>query len=230
MWLQATITLDDLTHYLNELLPLKIQLDDGDDSQGGGRVLDLAAPEHVRMVPSVGVEIETSARIVWPVLGIHVPAVVRTVRAIFKPSVTAIEGGDSSLGFDLHIEHLDLTLVPGIVEGAIKDVLNADLARPGRLPSWNFTRQMDFRFGVPRQLGFEGEFRLAASWAELKITEDGFTLAMSFIAGVDRGRAPHEAAEASPVGDENADSEPEPRIRAIGRGESEPIADNTLPR
>ncbi len=214
MWLQATITLDDLTHYLNELLPLKIQLDDGDQSHGGGRVLDLAAPRHVRMIPSVGVEFETSARIVWPVLGIHVPAVVRSVRAVFKPYVEDIEGGDSSLGFELQIEHLDLTLVPGIVEGAIKDVLNTDLARPGRLPSWNFTRQMDFRFDVPRQLGFEGKFRLAASWAEVKITEDGFTLAMSFVAGVDRGRAPEEAAEASPAAEESSGTEPGPAAGA----------------
>lgn len=217
MWLQATVTLDDLTHYLNELLPLKLQLDDGDESHGGGRVLDLAAPRQVRMIPSVGVEFETSARIVcivWPVLGIHVPAVVRSVRAVFKPYVEDIEGGDSRLGFDLQIEHLDLTLVPGIVEGVIKDVLNADLTRPGRLPSWNFTRQMDFRFDVPKQLGFEGAFRLAAAWAELKITEDGFTLAMSFVAGVDRARAPEVAAAASPAAEENPESGPGPAAGA----------------
>lgn len=189
MWLQATITLDDLVHYLRELLPLRIQLDEGgqgSSSTDEGRVLDLAAPRHVTMVPGVGVEIETSAHIVWPVLGIHVPATVKSVRALFKPSIVDLGAGESAIGFALEVDHLDLSLVPGIVESAIKDVLNAELARPGKLPAWNFSRTMNFRFDVPRKLGFKGSFTLAASWADLKVTDEGLTLAMSFVAGVER--------------------------------------------
>jgi hypothetical protein len=220
MWLQATLTLDDLTHALHELLPLEIHLDEPDASasghagpererdeaasgradRSGGRVIGLSAPRRVELIPSLGLRVETSAHIVWPVLGLDVPATVRSVQALFRPRIEEAANGEASLGFALSVEALDLSLVPGIVESAVKDVLNEELARPGVLPAWRFMRTMDFAFDVPRQLGFDGKLLLAASWADLKITEDGVTLAMSFRAGVDRaGARRHEAATPSAV-------------------------------
>jgi hypothetical protein len=183
MWLQATITREDLQTYLDELLPLRIALDSGDE---GARVFHLQAPRRVELIPSVGVRLETSAHLVWPVLGIDVPATIRSVQVLFEPRIEVSSDNEPALGFRVYVEHLDLSLVPGIVESAIVDVINGELAHPGRLPSWKFTRMLDFRFDVPSALGFAGQMRLFASWADVKINEDGLTLAMSWRAGVER--------------------------------------------
>lgn len=182
MWLQATVTREDLIQYLDALLPLRISLDEKDDS---AKVFHLDPPRHVELVPGEGLLIDTSAHLVWPVLGIHVPATIRSVRALFVPRIEHVEG-EPTLSFGLAVQHLDLSLVPGVVESAIVDVINSELAKRGTLPAWRFTKTLDFSFDVPRALGFAGQLRLAASWADVKVTEDGFTLAMSFRAGVDR--------------------------------------------
>lgn len=183
MWLQATITREDLTQYLDELLPLRISLDDGGE---GARVFHLQSPRRVELIPSVGIRIETSAHIVWPVLGIDLPATIRSVQVLFEPRIDVSDDNEPALGFRVYIEHLDLSMVPGILESAIVDVINGELAHPGRLPSWRFTRMLDFKFDVPSALGFAGKMRLFASWADVKINEDGLTLAMSWRAGVER--------------------------------------------
>lgn len=185
MWLQATITKDDLKRYLDELLPLRIDLDTA--GKGDGRAIDLERPRRLEMVPDTGIRIETSAQLVWPVAGIHVPANVRSIQVLLSPRIDS--EGDPALGFAVEIEKLDVSLLPGVVESAIKDVVNGELARPGLLPTWKFTRTLDFNFDVPSAMGFAGKMHLFASWADLKVTTEGLTLAMSFRAGVIRDSA-----------------------------------------
>jgi len=189
MWLQATLSHDDLIQYLDELMPLRISLAKPDEPP---RIVELGMPRRLELVPGVGLRVETEARIQWPVLGLTVPAHIRSVQVLFKPRIEAHATGESKptqnepvLAFGIVIEHLDVSMVPGIVEGAIIDVINGELAGEGILPSWSFTRALDFHFPMPDVLG-EGDIRLYASWGDVKITDEAITFAVSFRAGVTR--------------------------------------------
>jgi hypothetical protein len=213
MWLQATLSHDDLVQYLDELMPLRISLAKPDETP---RVVELGMPRRLELVPGVGVRVETHARIEWPVLGLQVPAHIRSVQVLFKPRIEAHES-DPVLAFGLVIEHLDVSLVPGIVEGAIVDVINGELAGEGILPSWAFTRALDFSFDLPPALGEDGEIRLYASWGDVKITDDGITFAVSFRAGVTRVH------DADPLEAPDTDDVP-PRMEGVPGATGERVA------
>jgi hypothetical protein len=199
MWLQATLSIDDLKRYVSQLLPLRLSLA---QPREPARVLELSAPRRVELVPSVGLRIETDGRVLWPVLGIQRATRIDRVRLRAEPHVDELrldERGERTnepaLGFRLVIEHLEMALPSGVGESSestIVNALNEELARADALPAWKFTRALDFAFGPPSTIELEGNVRVHATWADFRVTDDGVALAMSFRAEIQRREAAEE--------------------------------------
>lgn len=176
MWLQAIITADDLMHALAELTPTRIQLDD----EGPDRAFELDPPTEVRFRPNEGALIKTSARLRWDVIGIKLPVALRSVDVLLTPSVERDADGNDLLVLQARIEDLDLTALPGFLDGKLKDRINAALERPSSFVRWRFVRTLDFHFQLPDKVQPVRDLRLSARWGATRVSEQGFVMAASF--------------------------------------------------
>jgi hypothetical protein len=176
MWLQAIITADDLMHALAELTPTRIRLDDDDPD----RAFELDPPSEVRFRANEGALIRTSARLRWDVVGIKVPVALRTVDALLVPSIERDADGNDLLVLQARIEDLDLSALPGFLDGKLKDRINAALERPSSFLRWRFIRTLDFHFHLPEKVQPPRDLRLAARWGATRVSEQGFVMAASF--------------------------------------------------
>jgi hypothetical protein len=176
MWLQAIITADDLMHALAELTPTRIQLDDEDPD----RAFELDPPSEVRFRANEGAVIRTSARIRWDVIGIKVPVTLRSVDVLLIPSIERDADGNDLLVLQVRIEDLDLTALPGFLDGALKDRINAALTRPSSFVRWRFIRTLDFHFHLPQAVQPTRDLHLAARWGATRVSDQGFVMAASF--------------------------------------------------
>lgn len=174
MWLQATLTREDLQAFADQILPLRIVLGDNDD-----RRIYLGKPRKLELLENRGMSIETHARVHWPVLGMSVPIEVPSVSFVLEPHVTHKDGEDL-LAFRLVLTDVDLTHVPGLIERPLVHLLNEELAKKDDLFVWDFTKTLDFKFPLPDAIEPARRFRLSAAWGEVKVTTEGLTLLVSF--------------------------------------------------
>ncbi|HEX6244355.1 MAG TPA: hypothetical protein VFZ61_25735 [Polyangiales bacterium] len=176
MWLQAIITADDLMHALHELTPTRIQLDDNDPD----KAFELDPPSEVRFRENEGAIIRTSARLSWDVIGIKVPVNLRTVEVLLIPSIEQDSDGNDLLVLQAKLEDLDLSALPGLFDGAIRNRINQVLEDPKRFVRWGFIRTLDFSFHLPDKVQPRRDLRLAARWGATRVSDQGFVMAASF--------------------------------------------------
>jgi hypothetical protein len=176
MWLQAIITADDLMHALAELTPTRIRLDDDDPD----RAFELDPPTEVRFRANEGAVVRTSARLRWDVIGIKLPVTLRSVQVLLIPSIECDAQGNDLLVLQARIEEVDLTALPGFLDSALKDRINAALERPSSFVRWRFIRTLDFHFHLPQSVQPERDLHLAARWGATRVSEQGFVMAASF--------------------------------------------------
>lgn len=176
MWLQAIITGDDLMHALHELTPTRIQLDEADPN----RAFDLNPPTEVLFRDNEGAVVRTSAVLRWDVIGIKVPIELRSVQLLLVPSIEQDADGNDLLVLQAKVEDLDLSSLPGLLDGALKNRINQALENPKSFVRWRFIRTLDFNFQLPHQVKPKLDLRLAARWGATRVTEQGFVMAASF--------------------------------------------------
>ncbi len=177
MWAEAILTKEDLEEVTGQLFPLRITL--GND----GNVL-LSDRRDLALLPGVGLRMTISAEIHWPVLGVHVPVSVRSATLEVRPEIVASPAGDT-LAFKLHLDDIDVSMLPGLVDRGIVDLVNRELEAKHVELSWKFTDTLSHIFDLPEALASAGALDLRAATGRVKVTSEALALAVLFHAGVE---------------------------------------------
>jgi hypothetical protein len=181
MWVDANFAKDDLTKVAGELCPLRIKI--GAD----GSVL-LSDPRGLELVPEVGLRLTVTIEIHWPVLGVQIPLSVRSATLEVRPQIVENAGGDI-LTFKLHLDDVDVSILPAFVDRGIVDLVNKELEGKHVELAWNFKKTLSHVFDLPEALVSVGALGLSATSGRVKITSEALALAVLFEAHVEP-RAP----------------------------------------
>jgi hypothetical protein len=171
MWIEAIVTRDDLHRVIGECCPLRISL-------GGGGSLLLSDPRDLVLEAGVGMRLAVTVEIHWPVLGIQLPVSVRTAVLEVMPAISEKTGG--SLSFKLHLDEVDVSVLPEFVDRGIVDLVNKELEAKHVELSWSFLKTLSHVFELPDALVSARAVDVRASWGSVKITSEALVLAVSF--------------------------------------------------
>lgn len=192
MWIEAILTRDDLCDLLEQMLPLRIQLGEGEPE----RYLYLGNAREVSLVPGEGLRVECAAKVRMGLPFGRLPIGLRSVHVLVKPRVRPTPEGDV-LVFGLEVESADLKLVPEAIDRRIVTAINRLLEEKHVEAVWNFTRTLTHQFALPALLQPVNALKVRVKWGEVKITEEGLSLAVSFEARSTRKRRVRKAAAAA---------------------------------
>ena len=168
---------------MGQLFPLRINI--GKD----GNVL-LTDRRDLALLPGVGLRMTITAEIHWPVLGVHIPVSVRSATLEIRPEIVENPGGDT-LTFKLHLDDVDVSMLPDLVDRGIVDLVNKELEAKHVELAWGFTRTLSHVFELPEALASAGALDLRAASGRVKITSEALAIAVLFHARVEpRGEAP----------------------------------------
>ena len=177
MWAEAIFTKEDLEEVTAQLFPLRINL--GKD----GNVL-LSDRRDLTLLPGVGLRMTITAEIHWPVLGVHVPVSVRAATLEIRPEI--VEGSPGqTLAFKLHLDDVDVSMLPGFVEHGVVDLVNKELEAKHVELAWGFTKTLSHAFALPEALASAGALDLIAASGQVKITSEALAIAVLFRAHVE---------------------------------------------
>jgi hypothetical protein len=177
MWAEVILAKDDLGKVMSDFCPLTINLADG------GRVV-LSSPCELMLVADVGLSMTVTGAVHWPVLGIPIPISVRSATLRVIPEIRETSSGER-LRFRLHLADADLSLLPGIVERGLVDLVNKELDADAMAISWNFTKTLSHVFELPDVLASARALALRATWGRVRITSEALVLAVAFEVGVE---------------------------------------------
>jgi hypothetical protein len=214
MWVEAILAKNDLEKAVNDFCPLSIQL--GED----GSII-LSDPRGLELVPDAGLRFSVTVEVHWPVLGIQIPVSVRSATLEVKPEIVKNPPDGENLTFKLHIDDVDISMLPDIVDRGIVDRVNKELEAKHIELSWNFIGTLSHVFELPEALKSARAIALSAGWGQVKITSDALVLAVSFDASVEpRGvesRASGEPASSALALPDAARPVPSESIRSLWR-------------
>jgi hypothetical protein len=211
MWLEATLTQEDLTSFFERLLPLEIRLGDG------GRLLLLGGPVAVSLVPDRGVEVVCEAKLHWPILGIRVPVAIHAAASSIQPSVELRPQGHT-LVFRLEVDRTALTGLHSVDEHVAARVNEELQAKQAEL-AWTFSKTLNHVFAMPEALLSTEALSLETKLGVTKVTERALTLAVRLDVGVQRREPLSEPA--SPASGDDEDNDLNAGSRASAGGASE---------
>lgn len=181
MELQATLTTIDLRNLIEPALPLDVDID-GDQ---GERVFTLQELVGVEFVPQRGIRLSLTGKISWPILGVTVPITLKSIEVLI--SVAREERPSAHLVLRFVIEKADFAWIPGVVDGAIADRINAEIqARKFELP-WDFEKLMTHRFPLPVAVTSAQALSLFVPASSLHITDRQLELRVTLSTHVERG-------------------------------------------
>lgn len=176
MWVQATVSVADLEAFVARSFPLSVDLESVHVAVG--------RPTSVVLVADLGLRLAAPAKLHVTLAGVEVPLTVELAEIVIVPAIRREEGRDR-LDFVLRVDELDFKNLPAFVDREIMGRVRAALGQP--IVSWDFTRTLDFTFGLPRALESMSTLRLHAIKGDLRIGQEGLTLAWTF--AVDVGSA-----------------------------------------
>ena len=181
MRIEAILSKDDLAKVAGELSPLRIDI-------GKGGSIVLSAPRDIELVPELGLRMTVTTEIHWPVLGIQIPVSVRSATLEVRPQIVENAGVDA-LTFKLHLDAVDISILPALVDRRIVDLVNKELEAKHVELAWSFTKTLSHVFALPEALATVGALDLCAASGRVKITGEAIALAVSFQARVEPRRA-----------------------------------------
>jgi hypothetical protein len=172
VWFEAILPLQDLDQALRDFAPTTIALrEDGE--------LCLGAPTSVTLVPGRGLRVVSPAKLRWVVLGLHVPVTIESATVLLEPAVRRVPGQGDALAFHLQLEALSVAAIPAMVESAVVDRINAELAHRHAELVWEFSRALSQCFELPAILEPARGLDLKVAWGDLRITADAVVFAIS---------------------------------------------------
>jgi hypothetical protein len=191
MFLEALLTRDEIHARLEEAFPFLIRI--GDPS--AGHTLTFTDLGEVKLVEDVGLHIACKARVHWPVLGIDVPVVLRSLRLVVIPRMKSGPLCDV-LAFHVAIEHAGVPVVPDAIEHEVIVAINRRLADEHVEAEWAFATLFDHVLPLPRMIEPLDAALLRATWGRLRVTGEAIVIAVSVHAAILRthGTAPPEFA------------------------------------
>ena len=187
MWVEAILSKDDLEKTLTDFCPLRIVL--GDDGS-----IQISDPRDVQLVPERGLRMSVTVEVHWPILGITVPVSIRLATLEVRPEVLRKPEGET-LTFRLQLDDVDISILPGIFDRGIVDLVNKELDAKHIELSWAFAKTLSHVFELPAALASARAIDLRVAWGNVKITSEALVLAVSFHAKIE----PREADKAVPL-------------------------------
>jgi len=173
MWIEAIISQADFAALAAELFPLSIHLGAADSEH----YLLLSAATALSLVEGRGLRFTCDAQLRWPVLGIDVPINVHGLTVLVEPSVAE---GSESLQLAVHLEHANVSWLPGLVDAKIVAAVNDALDKKRAELSWNFAKALSHEFQLPELLQPLRALDLKAGWGKIRVTAEAMVLVISF--------------------------------------------------
>jgi hypothetical protein len=170
MWAEAIFTKEDLEEVTGQLFPLRIDL-------GEGKSVLLTDRRDLALLPEVGLRMTITAEIHWPVLGVHVPVSVRSATLEIRPEIVEGPAGQT-LAFKLHLDDVDISILPAFVDHGIVDLVNKELEAKHVELAWGFTKTLSHSFDLPEALASAGALDLVAASGRVKVTSEALALAV----------------------------------------------------
>ena len=175
MRLTATLQREDFVAFLQQLTPLELRLSDPGEPQ---RLFLIDTPRDVRLVAGKGLEVRTSARLTWEVLGVRLPVTVQSMRLTLRPSLVE-RSGRPVLAFALRFEEADLRAFPAFLDAKVIDAVNAAAAEHESRLVWDFIDTLTFDFKLPKQLP-PSRMAFCAMAGDLEVTDEEVVLSVRF--------------------------------------------------
>ncbi len=180
MWIEATLSREEITQLVRQLMPLKILL--GDEGKGS---LSLIEPRDVVLVAAAGLRVVCRAVITWPVLGVGLPVPLNSLGVLLLPSIAEHEGSEQ-LVFRIELEHTDLLGVPGWFDARLTDRINKEMAERRVQLTWDFIKTLSHAFALPDMLEPVETFQMQGEHGTVTVTEDALRLRVDFRAQIMR--------------------------------------------
>ncbi len=176
MILEAVITKEELTSFLDRFLPVTVDLEQG-------RWLRLDRVKNVAVIADRGVLVESSAELHWPIAGVATHANVPSLRASLVPQIGKRDGHDV-LEIVLRLEDADIKHVPELLEPAITGAINVALERNPLV--WDFSAMLGHRFDGPAKLGGIASITTKVVSGKERVSEHALALALVLDIAVER--------------------------------------------
>lgn len=181
MWLEAIIAKEDLVVVLNQILPVKIHLDDDDKTD---RWIFLDRATDIDLIPEKGLRLACPAEIMWSLASVHVPIKLHMLQVLLRPEIVTKPTGDI-LVFNLELEEADFRGIPGLVDGAIIKTVNSALAKQEL--AWDFTKTLTNTVKMPKLLDPISSLSINIGWGKRRVDAEALVLALSVNLTFNRG-------------------------------------------
>jgi hypothetical protein len=179
VWIEAVVGKEDLIRVAEKFAPLEIKLGDA------GGTLRLEDPSGISLIPTVGLHLQCTAHLHWPVLGMKIPVTIKPLLVRVLPEIDKREDGDA-LVFKLQIEHADVATVPTIIDNEITNLINRELIKKKIDFAFHFAETLSHEFDLSRVLPQIRSLGLTVVGGSVRVTEDAFVLGVSLEANVTR--------------------------------------------
>jgi hypothetical protein len=173
MWLEAIVSREDLVRLLDQLLPVKINLDVPETD----RWIKVGRATAVDLVADAGLRVSCPAELKWEIAGMGPTLTVETISLLLRPDVVE-HGNGHTLDFHIEIEDVDIRGVPTVIESAILRKVNARLE--SEKLSWNFTDTLTYSVPIGQLLESIASLNIGVAWGKRRVTAEGLALAVSF--------------------------------------------------
>lgn len=163
---------------LDELLPVRILLDQGGTQGAADRWVSIEPTRQVDFIAGEGLRLTTGGQIHWIVGGVPVDATLHTAQVMLRPEVRAEKHG-GRLVFRPSLESADVKNVPGLLDRGIVALVNRQLESRGNELYWDFGHSLGFSVGLPPALVGVQALQLAVTNAAVAVTADAFELTLT---------------------------------------------------
>jgi len=177
MWLEAIITQDDFVQVLGELLPVKIHLDDDEETD---RWLLLYKATQVTLVADEGLRVVCSAELRWSIAGLSPNVQLDELAILLRPLVVEKNKGHV-LELNIEIEEADIRGLPALIDSTIVKAVNAALSKKKLV--WNFTDTLTRNVGLGETFEPIEALKIGVAWGQRRISAEALVLVVSFQLG-----------------------------------------------
>ena len=172
MWIEAILTPRDCSDFVESITPLTVDL-------GQDRMLVVARPRRVELVPDKGLRVQTVGHVVWTVAGVKLPVNIRVASLLLTPSIEKREGRDA-LGLRVRVEKLDFSVLPDFIDETVLHRINDVLSKHDDALVWRFPRTFDHFVALPKRVESATGVDIHTRWGKVRVTESALVLAVSF--------------------------------------------------
>ncbi|WP_437274826.1 hypothetical protein WME90_26635 [Sorangium sp. So ce375] len=181
MWLEAIITREDLAQILGEFLPVKIHLDNDEETD---RWLYLGKATNIALAEDLGLRVTCPAELQWSIAGVNPTIRLDELKVLICPEIIERNKGNV-LAFNVELEEADIRGIPSILDHTVMKAVNAALAN--KRPEWNFTKTLTHTVGLPPNLDPIEGLHIGVAWGKRRISQDALVLVVSFKLNFVRG-------------------------------------------